>query len=86
MKEIKVKEKWLYEAMNRAMEKKDGLRIAMETLAESLNEVNKACTDLWYEMEKLYKLDPKKRYYYIKKSHTVQDTCTRNAEPTWLRK
>lgn len=80
MKEIKVKEKWLYEAMNRAMEKKDGLRVAMEALAESMSELNKYMIDLWGEIEKLYKLDPKKRYYYIKKTHSLQETCTRNAE------
>ena len=82
MKEIKIKEKHIYEAMNRVMEKKDGIRLAMEVLAESLSGVNKTAVDLWCEIEKLYKLDPKKRYYYIKKTHAVQETCTKNAEPS----
>jgi len=78
MKEIKIKEKWLYEAMNRAMEKKDGYRQALDALSDGMRETNKVISDLWCEMEKLYKLDPKKRYYYIKRTHTLQDTCARN--------
>ena len=85
MKEIKIKEKWLYEAMNRSMEKADGLRAALNALADSMNEVNKQTDDLWHEMEKLYKLDPGKRYYYRKKTHSLEETCIRNAEPSWLR-
>lgn len=86
MKEIKIKEKWLYEAMNRAMEKKDSIKMAFDVLNESLREATKLTNDLWFEMEKLYKLDPKRRYYYIKKTHSLQDTCTRNTEPDWVRK
>ncbi|HEC66797.1 MAG TPA: hypothetical protein ENI23_16100 [bacterium] len=85
LKEIKIKEKWLYEAMDRAMEKKDGFTVAMKVLAESMNEVNKVEIDLWCEMEKLYKLDPKKRYEYFKRTHSIKDICTKNAEPAWMR-
>ena len=86
MKEIKIKEKWLYEAMDRVMEKTDGFRLAMNALAESMNETNKEGNDLWREIEKLYKLDLKRRYYYRKKTHSIEDTCTRDAEPAWMRK
>jgi len=85
MKEIKIKEKWLYEAMNRAMEKKDGIGMAFDVLSDQLKETSKVINDLWYEMEKLYKLDSKKRYNYLKKTHTLQETCTRNGEPLWLK-
>jgi len=85
MKEIKIKEKWLYEEMNRAMERMDGFKLAMNALAEGMNEENKRMNDLWREMEKLYKLDPKKRYYYRKKTHSLEETCTRDAEPAWLK-
>lgn len=84
MKEIKIKEKWLYEAMDRTMEKRDGIRAALDILAESLRETNKVSNDLWCEMEKLYKLDSKRRYYYIKRTHSLQDTCAKNGEPGWM--
>ena len=85
MKEIKIKEKWLYEAMNGAMEKKDGYRMALDALSDGMREVNKVISDLWSEMEKLYKLDLRKRHNYFKKTHSVREICTIDAEPAWLR-
>lgn len=85
MKEIKIKEQWIYKALNKEMDREYGIKLAMCVLAEELKLSAEERTDIWDKIYKLYKLDTKKRYVYRKKGHTIRETFDRATEPVWLR-
>ena len=86
MKEIKIKEQWIYKAMNREIAREYGLKLAMCALAEELELADNERRDIWNEIYKRYKLDAKKRYSYIKKGHIIRETFDRVIEPAWMKR
>ena len=86
MKEIKIKEKWLYGAMDNQMDREFGVELTLSVLSDSLRKVVKERTRIWSEIYKRYKLNPNKIYYYNKKTHGLRETFDKNAEAPWLKK